>query len=236
MPASLQAPTSVAAVSAVSHPFACLPPGEFVRLCLVGLGTKGGPGPKPWAPSPLRTRAPGPVTLIDFVSRNDTYFPSPGHPKLAQDGLRVGPDTLRQTWLLAPLDLLQDSQVLPGVVVILANYKGIFIVLFWFLTKSLKSLTHWPVFAPVILLVIANPKPSADLGGRVGWFVSVTERVKSSFFSLTAHKPIITSQQAQSPGPQALGGPGPKPLRALGPNPSSVGPDAVLATSTCCTN
>ena len=29
MPASLQAPTSAAAVSAVSHPFACLPPGFF---------------------------------------------------------------------------------------------------------------------------------------------------------------------------------------------------------------
>ena len=66
--------------------------------------------------------------------------------------------------------LLQESQVLPGVVVVLANYKGMFIVLFWFLAKSLKSLTHWPVFAPVILLIIANPKPSADLGGRVGWY------------------------------------------------------------------
>ena len=43
--------------------------------------------------------------------------------------------TRRQTWLLAPLDLLQDSQVLPGVVVVLANYKGILIVLFWFLAR-----------------------------------------------------------------------------------------------------
>ena len=55
-------------------------------------------------------------------------------PAQAQDGLRVGPDTLRQTWLLAALDLLQESQVLPtgpfasGVVIVLANYKGIFLV------------------------------------------------------------------------------------------------------------
>ena len=50
-----------------------------------------------------------------------------------------GPDTLRQTWLLAPLHLLQDSQVSAGVVVVLANYKGILIVLFWFRQVTEKS-------------------------------------------------------------------------------------------------
>ena len=107
---------------------------------------------------------------ISYVTRGPLLVGALGVDLGFQDSLRVGPDTLRQTWLLAPLDLLQESQVLTRVVIVLTNYKGVFIVLFWFLAKSLKSLTHWPVFAPVILLIIAHPKPSADLGGRVGWF------------------------------------------------------------------
>ena len=139
----------------------------------------GGPGPKPWPQAPENSCQA--VTSIDFV----------------------GPDTLHQTCLLAPLDLLQESQILPGVVVVLANYQGIFIVLFWFLAKSLKSLTHWPVFAPVILLIIANPKPSADLGGRV---VSVRERVKTlSFFPYSSRRTTTSQQAAGSLGPKPLG-------------------------------
>ena len=63
MPASLQAPTSAAAVSAVSHPFACLPPQNFFRTtngswaCCFGAA----------CPKPLGARAPGPVTFIGFV-------------------------------------------------------------------------------------------------------------------------------------------------------------------------
>ena len=62
VPASLQAPTSAAAVSAVSHPFACLPPGDFFGTTEVQPQTKGpspkalearpqgpgGPAPRPW--------------------------------------------------------------------------------------------------------------------------------------------------------------------------------------------
>ena len=89
------------------------------------------PAPSPGAQAPA-SRQPClisfPVsTLVSACCAID--FLSPGDPKLCA-GRRVGPDTLRQTWLLAPLDLLQESQVLPGVVVVLANYKGIFIVLF----------------------------------------------------------------------------------------------------------
>ena len=90
-----------------------------------------------------------------------------------------------QTWLLAPLDFLRavpPKNIVPvivtsedsasrvtsithwpvlasGVVIVLANYRGILCRLFWFLARSLKSLTYGPVFAPVIQLVIANPKP-----------------------------------------------------------------------------
>ena len=166
MPASLQAPTSAPAVSATPSPASSL--GHKPR----NLGSAS-------AHQEIfeKRRLPRLVAPIDF--------PSPGHPKLGAGRPACWLDTLRQTWLLAPLDFLHAvppknlvpvivtsedsasrvtsithwSALASGVVIALANYKGIFCRSFWFLARSLKSLTHWPVFAPVILLVIANPKP-----------------------------------------------------------------------------
>ena len=88
-----------------------------------------------------KRRLPRIVAPLDFLS--------PGHPKLGAGRPACWSDTLRQTWLLAPLDFLRAVAPKNIVPVIVTSEDS---------ASRVTSITHWPVLAS-----------AADLGGRVGW-------------------------------------------------------------------